>query len=134
MTGYTYNETLGKIHFWLMFIGANITFFPQHFLGFAGMPRRIVDYPDAYAGWNMVSSIGSYISAVGVAFFLFALFQGFARKRAAGSNPWGAGATTLEWTLPSPRRSILRPCRGSWRGRRCRQVTRGATGKSAWLR
>jgi cytochrome c oxidase subunit 1 len=102
MTGYTYNETLGKIHFWLMFIGANLTFFPQHFLGFAGMPRRYVDYPDAFAGWNMVSSIGSYISFAGVLVFLWCVFQGFARKRAAGANPWGEGATTLEWKLASP--------------------------------
>ncbi|MGV8839947.1 MAG: cytochrome c oxidase subunit I [Bauldia sp.] len=102
MTGYTYNETLGKLHFWLMFIGANLTFFPQHFLGLAGMPRRYVDYPDAYAGWNMVSSIGSYISAIGVLVFLVCVFQGFARKRPAGANPWGVGATTLEWKLSSP--------------------------------
>ncbi|MGD9738912.1 MAG: cytochrome c oxidase subunit I [Bauldia sp.] len=102
MTGYVYNETLGKLHFWLMFIGANLTFFPQHFLGLAGMPRRYVDYPDAFAGWNMVSSIGSYISTVGVIVFLICVFQGFARKRAAGANPWGAGATTLEWKLASP--------------------------------
>ncbi len=102
MTGYTYNETLGKIHFWLMFIGANLAFFPQHFLGLAGMPRRIVDYPDAYAGWNMVSSIGSYISFFGVIVFLYCMFQAFARKRAAGANPWGEGATSLEWKLASP--------------------------------
>jgi cytochrome c oxidase subunit 1 len=102
MTGYTYNETLGKIHFWLMFIGANLTFFPQHFLGLAGMPRRYVDYPDAFAGWNLVSSIGSYIAFAGVIVFLWCLFQGFARKRAAGANPWGEGATTLEWKVSSP--------------------------------
>ncbi|MCW5695909.1 MAG: cytochrome c oxidase subunit I [Bauldia sp.] len=102
MTGYVYNERLGKLHFWLMFIGANLTFFPQHFLGLAGMPRRYVDYPDAYAGWNMVSSIGSYLSAVGVLVFLYCVWDGFRRKRAAGNNPWGAGATTLEWQLPSP--------------------------------
>ena len=59
MTGYMYSETLGKLHFWLMFIGANIAFFPMHFLGLAGMPRRYADYPDAFAGWNFVASIGS---------------------------------------------------------------------------
>ncbi len=102
MTGYLYNERLGKLHFWLTFIGVNLVFFPQHFLGFAGMPRRIADYPDAFAGWNFVSSMGSYISAVGVLVFLYCTIDAFARKRPAAANPWGPGATTLEWTLPSP--------------------------------
>ena len=70
MTGYMYNSILAKTHFWVTFVGVNIIFFPQHFLGLAGMPRRYVDYPDAFAGWNYVSSIGSYISAFGVLIFL----------------------------------------------------------------
>jgi cytochrome c oxidase subunit I len=102
MTGYTYPEILGKLHFWLMFIGANLTFFPMHFLGLAGMPRRIADYPDAFAGWNLIASIGSYVSFAGLIIFLFGMGYAFARKVRAASNPWGAGATTLEWTLPSP--------------------------------
>jgi cytochrome c oxidase subunit 1 len=102
MTGYMYNEFVGKLHFWLTFIGVNIVFFPQHFLGLAGMPRRIADYPDAFAGWNFVSSIGSYISGFGVLVFLFGMVLAFVRKERAAANPWGPGATTLEWTLPSP--------------------------------
>jgi cytochrome c oxidase subunit 1 len=102
ITGYTYNETLGKLHFWVMFIGVNLTFFPMHFLGLAGMPRRYADYPDAFAGWNLVASIGSYISFAGMLIFLVTMADAFLRKRRAGDNPWGAGATTLEWTLSSP--------------------------------
>jgi cytochrome c oxidase subunit 1 len=102
MYGYMYSEALAKWHFWLMFIGANLTFFPQHFLGLAGMPRRYADYPDVYAGWNFISSIGSYLSFAGFLVFLFGIFYAFARKQHAAANPWGAGATTLEWTVPSP--------------------------------
>jgi cytochrome c oxidase subunit 1 len=102
MSGYMYNETIGKIHFWLTFIGVNLVFFPQHFLGLQGMPRRYVDYPDAFAGWNYVSSIGSYISGFGMLVFLFGVIQAFVRKEKAADNPWGPGATTLEWTLSSP--------------------------------
>jgi len=61
-----------------------------------------VDYPDAYAGWNYVSSIGSYISAFGVLIFMYGLWEAFAKKRVAGNNPWGPSADTLEWTLSSP--------------------------------
>ncbi|MGQ0684966.1 cytochrome c oxidase subunit I [Bradyrhizobium sp.] len=102
MFGYMYNETLGKAHFWLTFIGVNLVFFPQHFLGLSGMPRRYVDYPDAFAGWNYVSSVGSYISGVGLLVFLYCVIEAFTKKRVAGDNPWGVGATTLEWTLSSP--------------------------------
>jgi cytochrome c oxidase subunit 1 len=102
MTGYMYSEFWGKLHFWTTFVGANILFFPQHFLGAAGMPRRYADYPDAYAFWNEVSSVGSYITALGTVFFFIGLAVAFARKEKAAGNPWGEGATTLEWTLPSP--------------------------------
>jgi cytochrome c oxidase subunit I len=102
MTGYMYNETLGKLHFWLTFIGANVLFFPQHFLGLAGMPRRYADYPDAFAFWNGISSAGAYITTLGTLVFLLGMVVAFSRKQVAGANPWGVGATTLEWTLPSP--------------------------------
>ena len=102
MTGYMYSETIGKLHFWLTFIGVNVAFFPQHFLGLAGMPRRIADYPDAFADWNFISSIGAYISGFGTLVFFFGVVQAFIRKERAAANPWGPGATTLEWTLPSP--------------------------------
>jgi len=73
MSGLQYSEVLGQIHFWIFFIGVNVTFFPMHFLGLAGMPRRIPDYPDAYAGWNLIASYGSYLSAISSLFF-FMLF------------------------------------------------------------
>ncbi|MDE2183375.1 MAG: cytochrome c oxidase subunit I [Alphaproteobacteria bacterium] len=101
-TGYTYNETLAKLHFWITFVGVNLAFFPMHFLGLAGMPRRTADYPDAFAGWNYVSSIGAFIAGAGVIVFILVLIEAFLRKRRAGDNPWGVGATTLEWTLSSP--------------------------------
>ncbi|MBU6155760.1 MAG: cytochrome c oxidase subunit I [Alphaproteobacteria bacterium] len=102
MWGYQYSEFWGQVHFYMTFIGVNLTFFPQHFLGLAGMPRRYVDYPDAYAYWNYISSIGSFFSAAATLVFLWVIIEMFMKKRKAGDNPWGAGATTLEWTLPSP--------------------------------
>jgi cytochrome c oxidase subunit 1 len=102
MSGYMYSETIGKLHFWVTFIGVNLVFFPMHFLGLAGMPRRYADYPDAFHGWNEVASIGSYISGIGLLIFFVGVVEAFARKRRAGDNPWGIGATTLEWTLSSP--------------------------------
>jgi cytochrome c oxidase subunit 1 len=102
MSGYVLREWVGKTHFWISFVGANLLFFPQHFLGLAGMPRRYADYPDAFAGWNFVSSIGAYIFAAGLFVFMGGVIHAFLRKEAAAANPWGEGATTLEWTLSSP--------------------------------
>jgi cytochrome c oxidase subunit I len=102
ITGYTYSDVLGKVHFWLSFIGANTIFFPQHFLGLAGMPRRVADYPDAFSDWNFLSSLGAYVFAAGMLVFFANMIFAFVRKEPAGANPWGRGATTLEWTLPSP--------------------------------
>jgi cytochrome c oxidase subunit 1 len=102
MSGCMYSEAVGKLHFWLSFIGVNLTFFPQHFLGLAGMPRRYADYPDAFAYWNHVSSIGSYITALATLVFFSGVVLALRRKQQAPANPWGPGATTLEWTLPSP--------------------------------
>jgi len=81
ISGSNYIEELGQIHFWLTFIGVNITFFPMHFLGIAGMPRRIPDYPDAFSTFNYVASIGSYISVVGLALFFYILFKVFSEKK-----------------------------------------------------
>ena len=102
MTGRPYPEALGKLHFWVMFVGVNLTFFPMHFMGLAGMPRRIPDYPEAFAGWNMVASVGAYISGISILLFLYILYRVFASKERVGENPWGEGATTLEWTVTSP--------------------------------
>lgn len=103
MSGYMYNETIAKVHFWLTFIGANVLFFPQHFLGLAGMPRRYVDYPDAFVDWNRISSYGSYMTAVATLIFILGMLHAyFILRKKAGNNPWGEGATTLEWTLTSP--------------------------------
>lgn len=102
ISGRQYPEKMGKIHFWITFISVNLTFFPQHFLGLAGMPRRIPDYPDAFAGWNMISSIGAGISMLAALYFVFIVWYSLRYGEKCESNPWGAGANTLEWTLPSP--------------------------------
>jgi len=102
MTGREFPEWAGKLHFWVTFIGVNLTFFPQHFLGLAGMPRRYIDYPDVFAGWNAVSSYGSYISIAATVFFLVMTVYSMVAGRKVGANYWGEGATTLEWTVSSP--------------------------------
>jgi cytochrome c oxidase subunit 1 len=102
MSGRQYPEWAGKLHFWVMTIGVNITFFPQHFLGLQGMPRRYVDYPDAFAGWNLVSSYGSLITAIGTLMFVLIAIYTIGWGKKAPANPWGKGADTLEWTVPSP--------------------------------
>jgi len=89
MTGLQYPETLGQIHFWLFFTGVNVTFFPMHFLGLAGMPRRVPDYPDAFAGWNAIASFGSLISTVSIVlFFYIAYITLTAGERVSAKNVW----------------------------------------------
>jgi len=102
MSGRQYPEGLARIHFWMMFVGVNLTFFPMHFLGLAGMPRRYPDYPDAFAGWNYVASMGAYISAASLVLFLYICYRTFTSKVPLAENYWGEGATTLEWTQTSP--------------------------------
>ncbi len=103
MSGRMYPEWAGKLHFWAMFIGANITFFPQHFLGRQGMPRRYIDYPEAFAYWNYVSSWGAFLSFASFLFFIGVIFYTLTRgARVTEANPWNEYADTLEWTLPSP--------------------------------
>jgi cytochrome c oxidase subunit 1 len=104
--GRTYPETLGQIHFWITFFGVNLTFFPMHFLGLSGMPRRIPDYPDAYAGWNALSSFGSYISVVGIRrfFVVVAITSSSGKNKRCPESPWAVeqNPTTLEWLVQSP--------------------------------
>ncbi len=103
MSGKMMPEWAGKIHFWAMFIGANITFFPQHFLGRQGMPRRYIDYPEAFAYWNYISSMGAFLSFASFLFFIVVLFYTlYAGKKITVNNPWNEYADTLEWTLPCP--------------------------------
>ena len=106
ITGLQYPETLGQIHFWLFFVGVNITFFPMHFLGLAGMPRRIPDFPDAYSGWNLIASYGSYVSVASAVFFFYVVYKTLTSDERVGENQWAVdghtSAATLEWMLPSP--------------------------------
>lgn len=114
--GLNYNLNLAKVQFWLLFIGVNLTFFPQHFLGLQGMPRRISDYPDAFAGWNLISSIGSIVSVIAAWLFLYIVYSQLVEGKVASRNPWltpgfytdvlqanlNRSYTSLEWGLSSP--------------------------------
>ncbi|HWW64250.1 MAG TPA: cytochrome c oxidase subunit I [Sphingomonadaceae bacterium] len=102
MTGRMYSEVLGQLHFWIFFIGVNVLFFPMHFLGLDGMPRRYPDYPDAFTYWNSIATHGYEIMALGMVFFFVNVIWSLLAGKKAPGNPWGEGATTLEWTLPSP--------------------------------
>ena len=102
MSGRQYPETLGKLHFWITFIGVNLTFFPMHFSGLAGMPRRIPDYPDAFDGWNYISSLGAYMSFAGAILFVFIVWRTMKAGEQVADNQWGESANTLEWTVSSP--------------------------------
>ena len=102
MTGKMYNEFLGQLHFWVFFVGVNLLFFPMHFLGLQGMPRRYPDYPDAFATWNSIASHGYEVMVAGMAIFFVNMIWSLMAGKKAAANPWGEGATTLEWTLSSP--------------------------------
>ena len=116
MLGLDYNKMLGKVHFWILFVGVNLTFFPQHFLGLQGMPRRISDYPDAFAGWNLISSIGSIVSVVATVLFLDILYRQLIEGKSVSRYPWSVpqfftdylqhflnrAYNSLEWALNSP--------------------------------
>jgi len=81
LTGLSLNPSILKSQFLIIFIGVNLTFFPQHFLGLAGIPRRYSDYPDAYTSWNIISTIGSTISLLGIIYFLYILWERMVRKQ-----------------------------------------------------
>ena len=100
-TGHMYDETLGKLHFWLSFVGMNMAFFPMHFVGLAGMPRRVPDYNLQFADFNMVSSIGAFTFGATQIFFLFIVIKCIRGGKPAPAKPWD-GAEGLEWSIPSP--------------------------------
>jgi len=116
MLGVGYDLLLSKVHFWILFIGVNLTFFPQHFLGFQGMPRRISDYPDAFAGWNFISSFGSIVSVIATLLFLYIVYNQLVYGEVVERYPWFVPQfffdyiqiilsrlyNSLEWCLNSP--------------------------------
>jgi cytochrome c oxidase subunit I len=106
MSGFQYPEVLGKAHFFVTFIGVNLTFFPMHFLGLSGMPRRIPDYPDAFFLWNNIASFGSTVSSMGLLLFFYIIYVTLTAGERCPINPWNftnaKTVTTLEWLLDSP--------------------------------
>jgi cytochrome c oxidase subunit 1 len=102
MSGKWHSEFLAHVHFWVFFVGVNLIFFPMHFLGLQGMPRRYPDYAEGYAHWNYVATIGYMIMGVSIVIWLINIAYAFIAGRKAEGNYWGEGATTLEWTLSSP--------------------------------
>ena len=117
LLGVTFDDRLAAQHFWSMFTGVNVTFLPQHFSGLQGMPRRIPDYPDAFYGWNYISSMGSFISVGATVTFLVVVYRAIASRVPVTANTWGVAwyfneesqdedsttqSPTLEWAVPAP--------------------------------
>jgi len=100
ITGRMLNERLGQLHFWLTFMGFNLTFFPQHIAGLEGMPRRVYTYAPEFWAWNLLSSLGAFLMAIAVLPFLYNALRSLVAGKIAGPNPWRAFG--LEWTLSSP--------------------------------
>ena len=100
-TGHMVDERLGKIHFWWSVISVNVLFFPQHFIGLAGMPRRIPDYSLQFADWNMISSLGGFAFGLAQVFFIYVIIKTIRGGKAATAEVW-EGSHGLEWTIPSP--------------------------------
>lgn len=99
--GRMYSEPLGQLHFWLSFIGVNLTFFPMHFVGLAGMPRRIPDYALQFADFNMLTSLGAFLFGTTQLLFVYIIIKAVRSGPKAEQVPW-EGAEGLEWTVPSP--------------------------------
>jgi cytochrome c oxidase subunit 1 len=117
--GLSYNIRFSKMHFWVLFIGVNLTFFPQHFLGLQGMPRRISDYADAFTGWNVISSFGSIVSVIAALMFLYIVYIQLIKYTSTSRYPWytspfffdllqsllNRSYPSIEWGLNSPPKS-----------------------------
>jgi cytochrome c oxidase subunit I len=100
MTGRMYDEGLGKLHFWLTFVGFNATFGPMHLIGVQGMPRRVADYPEQFAGWNLFISMASFIVGLSTLIFVYNMVASWRGGARAPANPWRA--LTIEWQVSSP--------------------------------